>query len=135
MSSDYQKNIGANHNGRVATKLFFAITHDSWGLTQHEMMTLAGVPTSRILDNWRLAIEAGQPIDLEADTLERLSLIAGIRKGIEILYPRAELNTWIRKPNRAFGGQSPLERMLTGRLNDLWAVRRYLDNSLSVPFG
>jgi hypothetical protein len=35
--------------------------------------------------------------------------------------------SWMRKANRAFGGQSALERMLAGEILDLAAVRSYLD--------
>jgi hypothetical protein len=34
---------------------------------------------------------------------------------------------WVSKPNEAFGGQSALDRMLSGAPSDITAVRNYLD--------
>ena len=52
---------------------------------------------------------------------------------LETLYQRPELaDSWVRKPNDAFGGQSALERMLAGQMADLAAVRDYLDGVRGV---
>ena len=134
MKSQESPNNNGPELGRVAAKLFFAITEKSWRLKEHELMTLAGLTSHQTLTSWRRAVDAGEPIDMAPDTLERLSLIAGIRKGIEMLSPKAQWDEWIRKPNRAFGGQSPLERMLTGRVVDLREVRQYLDTNQSASF-
>jgi hypothetical protein len=34
---------------------------------------------------------------------------------------------WVKRPNKAFGEQSPLERMRGGDVTDLAAVRGYVD--------
>ncbi len=112
--------------GRVAAKLFLAIA-DEWGLTQAQRAILAGVGRTT-LHNWKHRLEADEPLLLPADTLERLSYIAGIYKALQILLPtREQWAQWIKKPNRDFGGQSALEHMLGGRVVDLADVRRYLD--------
>lgn len=121
--------------GRVAVKLFMALANDSWHLSQEEQLVLAGITSRQTLMNWRKRVADKEPVNLGKDTLERLSLITGIRKGIEILYPKDQWDSWIRRPNRAFGGQSPLERMLAGRVIDLWEVRRYLDANRGTSFG
>ena len=112
---------------RVAVKLFFGITEE-WRLTDDERCTLAGIGTRTTLHNWRRRLEAGESIKLSKDTLERLSYLAGIYKGIQLLFvdPKQWKN-WIRKENRNFGGQSALERMLAGSVADLVDVRRYVD--------
>lgn len=112
--------------GRVAAKLFFAIA-DEWALTQPQRATLVGVGRTT-LHNWKHKVEAGDPLLLPADTLERLSYIAGIYKALQILLPtREQWAQWIKKPNRDFGGHSALEHMLGGHVVDLADVRRYLD--------
>jgi hypothetical protein len=112
---------------RVAVKLFFAIA-DEWSLTEQERCQLAGLSTRTTLYNWKQKLEAKAPIKLSADTLERLSYIAGIYKALQLLFAVPEQwKTWIRKPNRDFGGRSALDRMLAGRVIDLADVRRYLD--------
>ncbi len=112
--------------GRVGAKLFFAIA-DEWQLTQEQRSRLAGVGRTT-LHNWRRKVDAGEALPLPADTLERLSYISGIYKALQILLPtRQQWAEWVRRPNRDFGGQSALDRMLGGQVVDLADVRRYLD--------
>ena len=112
--------------GRVGAKLFFAIA-DEWQLSQEQRCRLAGVGRTT-LHNWRRKVDAGEALPLPADTLERLSYISGIYKALQILLPtRQQWAEWVRRPNRDFGGQSALERMLGGQVVDLADVRRYLD--------
>jgi hypothetical protein len=112
--------------GRVAAKLFLAIA-DEWALSQQQRAVIAGVGRTT-LHNWKHRVEAGEPLVLPVDTLERLSYVAGIYKALQLLLPtRAHWAEWIKKPNRDFGGQSALDRMLGGRVVDLADVRRYLD--------
>jgi hypothetical protein len=62
------------------------------------------------------------------DTLRRVGYIAGIYKALQIVYSDAHLaDSWVKRPNRAFGGQSPLDRMRGGDVVDLAAVRSYVD--------
>lgn len=112
--------------GRVAAKLFLAIA-DEWNLSQQQRTVIAGVGRTT-LHNWKQRVEADESLTLPVDTLERLSYVAGIYKALQLLLPtRAHWAEWIKKPNRDFGGQSALERMLGGRVVDLADVRRYLD--------
>ena len=54
--------------------------------------------------------------------------IAGIYKALQIVYSDAHLaDSWVKRPNRAFGGQQPLDRMRGGDVVDLAAVRTYVD--------
>ena len=67
---------------------------------------------------------------LSKDTLERISYLLGIYKALHILLPHVEAaDTWVRRPNTAplFGGKSALDRMLSGKVSDLYVVRQYLD--------
>jgi len=67
---------------------------------------------------------------LSRDTLERISHLVGIFKALGILLPRHEAaDAWMKRANDAslFKGQSALEYVLSGTLEDLIAVRRYLD--------
>lgn len=114
--------------GRVAAKLFLGVTEE-WQLTDAEKLVLAGHESRTTLNQWRRKIEAGEDIRLSRDTLERLSYVAGIYKALQLLFPNPEQRSeWIRRPNRDFGGQPALERMLGGRVVDLADVRRYLDS-------
>lgn len=98
-----------------------------WGLTTAEQRTLLGaIPESTYFKYLR----DPKAVRLSADTLERISHLLGIFKSLNILLPRREAaDAWIRRPNNAalFKGRSALGYMLSGRFEDLVAVRRYLD--------
>ena len=64
------------------------------------------------------------------DTLERISYLLGIFKALHVLLPdEYAADGWIKKPNAAplFAGKRALDRMLSGRVSDLFVVRQYLD--------
>jgi hypothetical protein len=95
-------------------RAFFKIARD-WDLSAEEQIVLLGSP---------------QTARLGRDTLERLSLLLGIYKALQILLPQpAAADGWIKRPNSAppFGGRRALDRMLAGNISDLVAVRQYLD--------
>ena len=107
-----------------ALRTFFNIA-EAWHLTPSEQMTLLGVERSTFY-KWKRERDGL----LSKDTLERISYILGIFKALNILLPRPEAaDEWIRRPNYAslFGGKSALDRMLSGRVADLYVVRQYLD--------
>lgn len=108
---------------RVALKAFFAMV-DEWHLDRDQAMTLLGGPSERTFYRWR----AGKVSGLPKDTLERISVLMGIYKATHILLPVAErANAWIKSPNQAFDGQSALDVMLKGRVENLYQVRRHVD--------
>ncbi|MGM0578615.1 MAG: antitoxin Xre/MbcA/ParS toxin-binding domain-containing protein [Myxococcota bacterium] len=108
----------------AGAEAFFAIMA-AWGVTAEEdQRTLLGGVSRSTLHRWR----RGRLGRVTRDTLERLSLVVGIYKALQILYQEpARADRWPTRPNRAFGGQAPLERMLGGSITDLAAVRAYLD--------
>jgi hypothetical protein len=119
--------LSEGERGRVAAKLFLGITSE-WGLTDTQRQILAGAGSRTTIDTWKKRVLNNEPLNLHKDTIERLSYIAGIYKGLQILLPtREQWAAWVKKPNREFGGQSALERMLGGRVMDLAYVRHYLD--------
>ena len=99
----------------------------AWGLSVDKQLALLGQPPRSTYFAWRKQPEKAA---LSRDTLERLSNILGIYKGLQILLPEpAAADAWVRQPNTAppFGGRSALARMLAGNVSDLNLVRRYLD--------
>lgn len=108
-----------------ALRTFFRIA-ELWGLSVNEQMTLLGVTGRSTFFNWKKDPNAIVP----KDTLERISYILGIYKGLQILLPdEAAADAWVKRPNDAplFSGQSALSRMLSGQVADLFVVRQYLD--------
>jgi len=110
----------------VGMRAFFEIT-EKWGLSYDESSTLLGQPGKSTYYNWRSG-KVGEVVH-GLDLGTRISYVLGIFKALESIYQRPEMaDTWVRKPNDAFGGQSALDRMLAGQIVDLAEVRQYLDS-------
>jgi hypothetical protein len=107
-------------------RAFFNIARD-WDLSADEQIILLGSPGRSTFFKWKAAPHTAR---LGRDTLERLSLLLGIYKALQILLPQpAAADAWVKRPNSAppFGGRRALDRMLAGNISDLVAVRQYLD--------
>ena len=107
-------------------RAFFNLTA-RWALSDRQGRVLLGSPAARTYARWK----AGQidPSRISRDTRERLSILMGIHKSLRYLFADPERGyRWLRKPNRAFGGDAALDRLLAGSIPDLVAVRGYLDS-------
>jgi hypothetical protein len=117
--------IHAGDLGGPALRAFFALA-ERWKLRAAEQRTLLGEPPESTYFKWKKQQEGA----LSRDVIERISYLLGIWKDLQILFPDpAQADAWVRKPNDAplFGGQSALDRMLSGNVADLYVVRQYLD--------
>lgn len=106
---------------------------EQWNLTVEEQAELLGGVPKRTYHEWKRRALAGEPVELSRDTLERLSLLLGIHKALQIIAPaeRPELaGRWFNTPNSnpLFQGLSPKEYAIArGSIEALYSVRRYLD--------
>jgi uncharacterized protein (DUF2384 family) len=115
---------GDDIDHRAAKRAFFRIM-EAWGVTDHDARSLLGSPSRTTFYNYK----RGEGGVLSGDTLERISYVLGIYKGLQLLFPNTEqADAWMRKPNRAFGDRSALEHALGGRVVDLARVREYVDS-------
>lgn len=108
-----------------ALRAFFRLA-EHWKLRMADQRKLLGNPPESTFYKWKRQ----QTGALGRDTLERISYLLGIWKSLQILFPDVtQADAWLTKPNQAplFGGQSALERMLSGNVADLYVVREYLD--------
>jgi hypothetical protein len=108
-----------------ALRAFFKLA-ERWKLRVADQRKLLGDPPESTFYKWKRERDGA----LSRDTLERISYLLGIFKALAILFPqRDRADAWLRRPNDAptFGGQSALERMLSGNVADLYVVRQYLD--------
>jgi hypothetical protein len=116
--------ITDEETGAMLRAFFNLAAH--WALTDLEARILLGQPAPRTFARWKSGTS-----DLSRvphDTRHRLSMLMGIHKGLRYMFREPERGyAWMRKANRAFAGQSALERMLSGEIVDLAAVRSYLD--------
>ena len=108
-----------------ALRTFFRIAA-VWQLSVVEQRALLGWPAASTYHKYK----SGDHAALSFDTLTRLSLILGIYKSLQVLYPEpAFADGWIRMPNSnvLFGGAAPLAMMTDGGIDGLYKVRRLLD--------
>ena len=100
-----------------------------WRLTQEEASVLPGRPDAAALQRW----QEGQPADVPAEVLLRISHVLGIHRALHVKLPYAQqADSWPRRPNQAplFGGRLSLAIMLEGGIDALARVRGYLDATL-----
>lgn len=117
------QSIPAEAPSRQAMVGFFRIM-ELWGVGNAEARRLLGSPPQRTFFEWK----AGRARRLPEDVLRRIGYVAGIYKALQIVYSDPALaDGWVRRPNRFFGEQTPLERMAAGDVTDLAAVRAYVD--------
>lgn len=112
-------------SAHVALRAIWKIA-ERWSLTDQELVRLLGQEDEAAL----VRLRTGQARDLPAETIIRLSLILGIFKAINTIMPSPKrADAWVRKANAAplFEGKTALDRLLSGEIDDLDAVRRYLD--------
>ncbi|MXP29109.1 DUF2384 domain-containing protein [Porphyrobacter algicida] len=111
-----------------ALRTFFNISN-AWKLTDVEEATILGISDLAVLKRWK----EGEGSTLSFETRTRISYILGIYKALHILIPQKQYaDEWVRRPNSApgFDGTSALDRILSGKVEDLQFVRRYLDAQL-----
>jgi len=108
-----------------ALRAFFRIS-ERWSMSQSEQLAALGLTSAEVLLQWN----GGQFGGFSADALERISLILGIFNSLNALIPVREIaDQWLRAENTApsFAGRCAMERIASGSLQELIAVRQYLD--------
>jgi hypothetical protein len=106
---------------------------DRWNLSIDEVTEVLGGISKRTYHDWKRKIGAGEVVELSRDTMERLSLLLGISKALQIIAPsnRSDIAfKWFYTPNlgNVFQGQSPKDYVISrGTIESLYVVRRYLD--------
>ncbi|MHA6298172.1 antitoxin Xre-like helix-turn-helix domain-containing protein [Devosia sp. CAU 1758] len=104
---------------RAVTRLF-----EHWQLSDAEARDILGGLAARTYARWKV----GEPGRIDRDLATRLSLLMGIHKGLRFLFSEPERGyAWVRKPNSALGGRTPVEIMTEGSIFALVRVRSWLD--------
>jgi len=91
-------------------------------------MILLGISDLPTYNDWKRNVEL---TILSEETLERISFILSIYESLQTLLPDTRAaDKWVRQVNSVppFNGQSALDRMLSGQVNDQRNVRQYLDS-------
>jgi hypothetical protein len=110
---------------RPAVRLFLKLA-EHWDLSVDQRLALLGDISRQTYHNW----QRGKVGTLSRDQLERISLLLGIHKGLKLLFADDAAGLrWFTSANHdwPFKGIAPLGRALQGGIDDLYAVRRYVD--------
>jgi hypothetical protein len=119
-------------------RTFLAIT-DLWELTEEQRLLILGYPSRSRYHNWCKQAREHGAFTLNVDVLTRISAVLGIHRGLGILFSTEQLGLeWLRTSHNApvFGGQPPLDLVISGTLDGMLLTRRFLDGSgggLGVP--
>ena len=108
-----------------ALRTFFNIGRD-WQLSTTEERGLLGWPPPSTFHKYK----SGDAGVLSFDTLTRISVVLGIYKSLQLLYPEPGFaDRWMRMPNgnELFRGAAPLAFAIDNGLDGLLQVRRLLD--------
>lgn len=102
---------------------------DRWDLTNAERGALLVGDLSHL--NNVLASEDFSP--MQDDLGRRCNQLLHIHRCLRLLFPgnRALMYSWIKTPNRAFNGSSPLQLMVNEDTAGYGQVIRYLDDAIS----
>lgn len=104
---------------RAVIRLF-----DRWKLSDAQAREILGGMPARTYARWKV----GQMARIDRDLATRLSLLMGIHKGLRYLFTDpARGYAWVKKPNLALGGRSPVDIMTEGDIFSLARLRAFLD--------
>lgn len=103
---------------RAIVRLFRA-----WDLSENEACELLGGIDQVTWARWR----DGRRIRIGVDLATRLGLLLSIHSNLRMLYTEKSMcYTWVKEPNRRFGGLTPLNVMTAGTMLSIIEVRDYL---------
>lgn len=108
-----------------AIKAFFNIM-EKWAIKDADARDLLGGVSNGVF----YEMKKNPNRVLDTDRLARISLLIGIFKSLNILYPEDLADAWVTLPNknRLFSGGTPLAYMVQGGLAAMWTVRRLVDS-------
>lgn len=108
---------------------------DRWDLKDREVAILLGVIDLKIYEDMKRRARNGNPLALTIDTAERLSLLLGIWRSLQMIVPvdREDLAyAWFSTPNNGplLMGKSIKNYLLDIKtVEAMYAVRKYLDST------
>lgn len=102
----------------------------SWGVGDEQaarLLRLEGLTLEDLRDD-------PDQLRLDRDQVERLSYISSINQMLGALFDAQTCQQWLvsPQPQAVFGGDSPLTRMLGGRVCDLYETERWLKKRMDL---
>ena len=120
--ADHPTPFDAERLEAVGLKVFGRVM-EAWNVRNADAAMLLGVSGR----TWSRA-KTGEGVRLTADSLDRISAVVGVYKGLHLYFSDALADRWVRLENEGppFQGRTPLAYM-TGGLPNLLATRAYVD--------
>jgi hypothetical protein len=117
-----------DREARMAVMAMLVDLFDLWRLGPLEQVRLLGLPEDAAGDTLG-RLRGGEPPPDEMAFMVHVENLVAIQDCLRTAYPRAGAmaESWLNRPNRHFGQQSPLAVMLEGGLQGLRRVRTHLD--------
>lgn len=101
-----------------------------WSLSEHEQRVVLGGPAPSTYRRWCKKAREHDDLTLSADVLNRISATLGIYAALCVLFAgEDERICWLAQPHSApvFAGRPPMSLVMSGALDDLLTLRRFLD--------
>jgi Protein of unknown function (DUF2384) len=96
-----------------------------WGVTDIDAAVILGGISPKTFRRWR----DGEYGRVNRDLADRMSHVLGIHRALRVIFAEpAQGYRWMSQPNARFAGQTPLQLLLRGGMEDLRRLRRYLDS-------
>ena len=117
-----------DHLGAPGLRAFFNIA-EQWRLSDLQQAAILGISELSTLQKCKSAAKAREEVSLGTETLDRIGLVLGIFRAINVLLPDpGRADSWMHAPNDApvFRGCSPIELMTDNSSNGLKLMHRYL---------
>jgi Protein of unknown function (DUF2384) len=121
---NFSSSVERTRLSKTALKAFLNIC-DRWMASGEVALELSGLD----VDEWQMVKSSDFEITLNQDQLTRISALVGIFKGLNLLFVDSFANDWPNTKNTGplFGGQTPIELMLTGGIPMMLKVRSHVD--------
>jgi hypothetical protein len=115
---------------RIAASIaMFERLAQHWTLRADEREMLLGGIAKSTWSEWRQHVCSAR---IKSDTRERIANLFTIDLNAHSLFAPEFADRWVREPNAAFAGESPMSAMLRGKVEDVITVRRYLERIRSA---
>lgn len=113
---------------RAASIAMFDQVARHWNLDAAERETLLGGVTKSTWSDWKQRPLSAR---VRPDTRERIANLFAIDLMAHSVFGVDFADAWVRHRNETFGGDSPADVMLRGRVEDIVSVRRYIERVAS----
>jgi hypothetical protein len=111
---------------KVAFNAFFNIV-ERWSLNEEAIISILGNPTPSQYEIWK----QGEALETDPNTLVIVSLVMGIYRALHTLFEDSEqADTWLHRPNQMYENKPALTSLCSGKLDEMYAMRKYLDNQI-----